>query len=252
MKHTLKKITLSTALATALFINVPTESRAFSIFGTSIDEATLPMQIIQNESLIKETIQTAEQIQQYYTMLESIGQLPQQQWDQFQNLFLQLKNSVDFRTAINPHATDYKSKFQNLFLGYDKYLETAKGDNAYETFQAKYQQLRTSMQDNVRGSLEKLNFSIKDMEDDEATMRKLQLLSSTAVGQKAAIQVANEIAMHQTHALKKLHNTMATFASMEAQNLSTQSDEKIINQAGRDAFMLNRVVVDHNDNVPIP
>ena len=146
-------------------------------------------------------------------------------------------SKLDFRTAINPHVTDYKSKFQNLFLGYDKYLETAKGDNAYETFQAKYQQLRTSMQDNVRGSLEKINFSIKDMEDDEATMKRLQALSSSAVGQKAAVQAANEIAMHQTHALKKLHNTMATFAAMEAQNLSTQNDEKLIEQARNKAFL---------------
>jgi len=236
MKDTIKKITLSVALSTALFITAPTSTQAISIFGVSIDEATLPMQIIQNVSLVTETIQTAEQIKQYYTMLESIGQLPQQQWDQFQSLFLQLKDSVDFRTAINPHATDYKSKFQNLFLGYDKYLETARSDGAYEKFQDKYQQLRTSMQDNVRGTLEKLNFSIKDMEDDEATMKRLQALSSSAVGQKAAIQAANEIALHQTHALKKLHNTMATFASMQAQNLSTQNDEKLIQQAKDKSF----------------
>ena len=88
MKHTLKKITLSTALSTALFIVPPTQINALSILGTSIDEATLPAQILQNLSLVAEVTQTAEQIRQYYTMIESIGRLPQQQWDQFQNLIL--------------------------------------------------------------------------------------------------------------------------------------------------------------------
>lgn len=237
MKKTMKKITISVALSAALFINIPTESKAFSIFGTSIDEATLPAQMIQNVSLVAEVTNTLTQIKQFKLMLKSIGKLPQQQWDQFQDLFLELKNAVDFRGAINPHATDYKSKFQNLFLGYDAYLTIAKGKKSYEKLQKRYKKIRTSMQDNVRGTLETLNFTLKDIEDDEKTMKKLQALSSSAKGQKSVIQAANEIAMHQTHALKKLHSTMATFAAMEAQNLSTQNDEKLIEQARTKALI---------------
>ena len=255
MKKTMKKILISSSLSLAVIsvITLPTQTKAIDPVAILATVAGPDSKwLAQAMDLTMKIFHYRAELKKYEMMVKSIGRLPQQQWDQFRSLFLELKNSVDFRTGITLHATDYKAKFRNLFVGYESYLAMARGNNANENIQKKYKELRKSVTDNVRGTLEQLDFSLKDMESDELTMKKLQAISQSAVGQKAAIQAANAIAMHQTHALKKLHNTMAVFASMQAQNLSTINEEKLIEQAGKKAFMLNRVQTNPNDDVPAP
>jgi P-type conjugative transfer protein TrbJ len=67
-------------------------------------------------------------------------------------------------------------------------------------------------------------------------MRQLQTLSSSAVGQKSAIQAANEIALHQTHQLKKLEQTIMTQANMQGEFIAKQNEEKALKDAMKDAM----------------
>jgi len=69
------------------------------------------------------------------------------------------------------------------------------------------------------------------MQTDEGTMRTLSNLSTSAAGQKAAIQAANEIALHQTHQLKKLEQTIMAQANMQSAYMAKQNEEKDLRAA---------------------
>jgi len=89
------------------------------------------------------------------------------------------------------------------------------------------------------------------MQTDEGTMRTLSNLSTSAVGQKAAIQAANEIALHQTHQLKKLEQTIMAQANMQAEYIAMKNEKEAMQQAAREAFMQG-VNINTTDDVPVP
>jgi P-type conjugative transfer protein TrbJ len=266
MKTTMKKIGLSTALATMLLSSSLNAGGAVSggasewtqiaqLVADGVDRANqytaqlqdYAMQIQQYQQQVQQYV---NQYNSYKMMLENIGQLPQQQWDQFSQSVLKLKEAVNFGEGINFAASSYNNDFSKLFKGYDQYLAGAK-DGSLD-FGATYKQLNQSTTDTVNGALKSLGLQAEDMQSDESTMRQLQALSSNATGQKAAIQAASEIALHQTHTLKKLQQTVMTQANMQGEYIAKKNEENTLKDAAFDAFKSNVELPDSTDNKPMP
>ena len=178
--------------------------------------------------------QYKNQFQSYKMMLQNIRKLSPQQWNEFTKSVIGLKNAVNYGEGINFAATSFNSDFHKLFKGYDKYLAGAKDGSL--NFSDTYKQLNKSTRDTLNGALNNLGLQAKDMENDEDTMKQLQKLSLSASGQKAAIQAANEIALHQTHTLKKLQQTIMTQANMQGEFYAAQNSKEELQQAKIKAF----------------
>ena len=250
----MKKITISTILAAAIMttslnaggaVAGALEPTQWARFGAeTLDRANsyttqLREYATQIQQYQQQVQQYVNQFQSYQAMLQNIGQLPQQQWDQFSQSVMGLKQSLDFGQSLNFTASSYDQDFSKLFKGYDQYLAGAAGKTTSQNavdFQAQYKALATSTRDTVNGSLKALKLRADDLQSDEATMRQLQTLSSSAVGQKSAIQAANEIALHQTHQLKKLEQTIMTQANMQGEFMAKQNEEKALKAAMKDAM----------------
>ena len=266
MKTTMKKIGLSTVAATILMTSLNAgsvggfggslESTQWLRFGAeTADRANaytkqLQQYAMQMQQYQQQVQQYVNQFQSYKMMLENIGKLPQQQWDQFSQSVLKLKDAVNFGEGINFAASSYDNDFSKLFKGYDKYLASAKDGSL--NFGDTYKQLNKSTRDTVNGALKSLGLQAADMANDESTMRQLQALSSSATGQKAAIQAASEIALHQTHTLKKLQQTIMTQANMQGEFMAKQNEEKELKDAAFDAFKSNVVLPNNTDDKPMP
>ncbi|HIP60702.1 MAG TPA: P-type conjugative transfer protein TrbJ, partial [Campylobacterales bacterium] len=183
--------------------------------------------------------QYINQFKSYEMMLQNIGQLPQAQWDQFTQSVNGLKDSLSFGEGLAFTASSYDADFSKLFPGYDEYLAGAAGKTTQENlhdFQAQYKQLNTSTKDTVNGALKALKVRSDDMLTDEGTMRTLSRLSTSAAGQKAAIQAANEIALHQTHQLKKLEQTIMAQANMQGEFILQKQEKEELIKAQNDAW----------------
>ena len=268
MKTTIKKIGLSTALAAMLLTSSLNAGGAVSggasewtqigqMVADGVDRANqytkqLQEYATQVNQYQQQIMQYRNQFDSYKNMLENIGQLPQRQWDQFSQSVLKLRETVNFGEGINFASSSYNTDFNNLFKGYDNYLSAAQGDNAHQSFQDQYKQLRISTKDSINGALKSLGLQANDMQNDEATMRQLQNLSQSATGQLGAIQAANAIATHQTHTFKKLQQTIMSQANMQGQFMLAQNEKETMQQAGRDAFMLNRVTTNPDDDIAVP
>ena len=211
MKKTLKKIGLSTALAAMLIVNIPTKTHAFLGFGDIVFDiphtvTTVAGWIAEAENWYETVDHYKNQYDTYKSMLENIGELPPEQWNEFTKSFLDLQNSLEYQESISFASANFDSKFQKIFPGFDKYLNDATAGNL--DFQGIYKQLNKSTNDTVNGALKSIGLQFKDMQNDEVTLKKLEQLSKGATGQLSAIQAASAIATHQTRTLKKLQQTI--------------------------------------------
>ncbi|RRS31411.1 MAG: hypothetical protein P794_03905 [Epsilonproteobacteria bacterium (ex Lamellibrachia satsuma)] len=263
----MKKITISTILVAAIMttsLNAGSvggfggslETTQWARFGAeTVDRANayteqLKQYATQLQQYEQQIMQYQNQFDSYKAMLQNIGQLPQQQWDQFSQSVMGLKQSLDFGQSLNFTASSYDQDFSKLFKGYDQYLASAK--NGSLNFGDTYKQLNKSTRDTVNGALKSLGLQASDMENDESTMRQLQTLSSSATGQKAAIQAASEIALHQTHTLKKLQQTIMTQANMQGEFMAKQNEEKALKQAATEAYLSDYEEPSNADDRPMP
>jgi len=255
MKKTLKKIGLSTALATVLLVSIPTQSKAFLGFGDIVFDiphtvTTVAGWLAEAENWYETLDNYKNQYDTYKSMLQNIGTLPPEQWDEFTKSFLDLQKSLEYQEAISFGAADFDSKFQKIFPGFDKYLGDAKSGNL--DFQGIYKNLNQSTNDTVNGALKSIGLQFKDMQNDEVTLKKLQQLSQSATGQLGAIQAANAIATHQTHTLKKLQQTIMTQTNMQGQYYAMKNEKNVLKQAGRAKFMEKRATTNPNNDVAAP
>ena len=169
------------------------------------------------------------QFKSYKLMLQNISQLSLRQWNEFQQSVLGLKQALEFGDGVSYTMANYNQQFSKLFKGYNHYL--SKAQNGTIDFTATYKQFNTSTRDTLNGALKSLNLQASDMQSDEATMKYLQQKSLSATGQKSAIQAASQIALHQTHQLKELRNTIMTQINLQSEFMLTQNEKKAFQEA---------------------
>ena len=169
------------------------------------------------------------QFQSYKLMLQNISQLSPRQWNEFQQSVLGLKQALEFGDGVSYTMSNYNQQFSKLFKGYNHYLSEAQ--NGTIDFTSTYKQFNTSTRDTLNGALKSLNLQASDMQSDEATMKYLQQKSLSASGQKSAIQAASQIALHQTHQLKELRNTIMTQINLQSEFMLTQNEKKAFQEA---------------------
>jgi len=190
----------------------------------------------------QQVAQYTNQFQSYKMMLENIGQLPQRQWQQFETSVNGLRNIMSQTGGMTYTASNYSQQFSAMNPGYDKLLQT-EGLNPSDI----YKQTSDETRNTVDGALKYMNMSQKDLEDDQTTMRELQNLSTSATGQKAAVQAANEIALHQTAQLKKLHQTMMVQANVQNQAIVAEQTRKDAAKAHAKQMMQQKNVTADGD-----
>lgn len=233
----MKKITIS--LIAIAVMSVSANAGSVGGFGGSTEFTQIANNAQLANQYTKQVQQYATQINQYqqqvqqYTnqfqsnkmMLANVGKLPEKQWSEFTKSVSGLKNIMNETGGMTYTASNYNQQFQNLHQGYEKFF--GGNQNPSEV----YQQISTETRGTVDGALKYMNMSQKDLESDQTTMKELQTLSTSAEGQKAAVQAANEIALHQTAQLKKLHQTMMVQANAQNQAMMAAQTEEDAQQA---------------------
>lgn len=165
--------------------------------------------------------QFKNQAQSYEMMLKNLGNIPQAQWDNFSNQVQYMKNVQQNTQGMGFVSSSYLDKFKDTYKDFDGYLAQNNTDPSQT-----YKDISKQMNQTVSDSLKQLNLQQKDIETDEQVMKELGNLSKTADGQKAAVQAANEIALHQTHQLKKMQQTMMQQVNLQNQYMAAEQATK--------------------------
>jgi len=197
-------------------------------FGAeTMDRANAYMKQVQQYSTQIESYKN--QFKSYEMMLSNLKKLPKAQWDEFSKSVMGLKKSLEFGQAVSYTSSSIDADFKKFFPDFNEY---AKGlENGNLDFQDEYKRLNNGTKQAVKNTLKTLNLQAEDMKDDESTMKELSRLSQSATGQKAAVQAANQIALHQTHTFKKLQQTMMTQANVENTYIASKVEKEDLSQA---------------------
>lgn len=211
--------------------------------------ALAPLQGIQIINDILTTVSdAASQVQQYETQVSTLQQNIQTVQQGAQNLDkLSAADFSNYNSYVNQlsqimaatnglayQAADADKKFQTLFPGYDAQkarYSNGKPSEKNKTYSDYYKTLTDSNRNTALGTLQTLKQTNQDLSSDGATMDMLKLESRNAGGNVAVIQAANEIALHQTETLKKLHYSMLTQSNLMAQATATANEEKVEREA---------------------
>jgi len=182
-------------------------------------------------------------------MLKNIGTLPQEQWNNFLKINIGLKNILTNSGAMSFWASNIDKQFKSTYSEYDSFLQRAKNKNL--NFENQYTLLSQERLRGVNAQLKYLNLTAQEMQNDESVMRKLQSFSGSSVGQLSAIQATNEIALHQTHTLKKLHQTMMTQASVQSQYIASVQTKEDLNRVAKKEWSGRKANINKNDDKPL-
>jgi len=246
MKNTIKKLGLSAAAAAML---ITTSVNAGSIGGMGA-----ALEVTQDAQWAADIGDRAasytKQLQQYYTqllqwqtqwqewqrkiqglrmMINNIGQLPENMKSQFLNMAQKMKQSMEQGQAIAYTAANINQRFQQSFKGYDQYLQQAQGGSL--DFAAQYKQIFQTTKDTAMNALKALGIQERDLHNDQQFMGRLRQAMNSAQGTEAAINVANQLAYHQTQSIQKLQKTIMTQANMQAEWIAHQNDTEAARQA---------------------
>jgi P-type conjugative transfer protein TrbJ len=262
MKTTIKKLGISVAVASMLF---GTSANAGSVGG--FGGATEFTQILNNAELAG---QSAKQLQQYYTqlqqwqtqwqewqrkiqglqmMVQNIGQLPENMKSQFLNMAMQMKNQMEQGQAIAYSAANIDQQFNNIFKGYDYFLQQSNATS--QSFQAAYKTIYQSTRDTALNALKTLGIQEKDLQDDQAFMSHLRNAMNTTQGTEASIAVANQLTYHQTQSIQKLQKTIMAQANLQAEYIAAQNQEDQMGRAAVESFASEPADTHSDDRSPI-
>jgi P-type conjugative transfer protein TrbJ len=223
--------------------------------GMATGGATEITQLLNNTQLVK---QLDILMQSYTAQLNSLQQainqvkmaeqnllmLSPNEWQKFSGQVLQLKNIVNAGQAVTFAAANVDDAFSRLYPGYSNY---AQNYNNGDTFRQQYQAMNAATRDNVSNTLKSLNMQLSDLQTDEQTLSMLQTQSRSATGQMQAIQAASEIAAYQANQFKKLHYTLMSQSSMQANWIAHQNEKEAAQNAATKSAIDNSRIPNHRN-----
>lgn len=201
---------------------------ANDVMTTVTDAASQVQQYETQVSTLQQNIQT---VQQGAQNLEKLSAMDFSNYNSYVN---QLSQIMAAANGLAFQAADADKKFQTYFPGYDAHKAryvNGKPSDKNKTFADYYRTLTDSNRNTTLGTLQTLKQTNQDLADDGATMDMLKLQSRNSAGNVSVIQAANEIALHQTEHLKKLHQSMLAQSNLMAQSAATANEEKVEREA---------------------
>lgn len=202
--------------------------------GNAVGLAKKIEQIALATQSLQQNIQAVQIAQQNLQALNAIDV------SNFNNYIDQLANSMVATNGIAYNMSNLDDKFSVAFPGYDAHIKRGMNGSIKDqslSYSEYYKSLTDQNRGTALGTLRNLRATNQDLQDDAVNINMLKLQSRNAVGNKAVVQAANEIALHQTDTLKKLHSTMLLQTNLMVQATAQQNEEKAASQASHDAWV---------------
>lgn len=243
----MKKFLVSITTAATLAINSYAGGGGFA-------GATEITQILNNTQLMAIY---GEEVQQYQTMINQLttqmNQLQQDimavqmmtqnlqnlgnfNWRDFALDISGLQTIMNSAQGLSYAMSNYDTMFNNQFQGYSNWYSIANNNSLTPaqkatTFSQQYQNINQTTRDTVKGTLDSLNLQMSDFASESSTINTLKNNSAGAVGNKAVIQAANDIALFQVDQLRKLRMTMMNQINMTSQFMAAENEKSEIGQS---------------------
>ncbi|MBU1386953.1 MAG: P-type conjugative transfer protein TrbJ [Proteobacteria bacterium] len=233
---------------------VACNSHAGSVAG--FGGSTEITQILNNIQLMASYVEQATAVQNQITQITNQLSMYQNMITNTQNMIsnpfqnamatiMQLKTVIDNATQLSYTIGSVDTYFQQL---HPNYATLFQGNN----YANQQQFWRDSVYDQCEASLKASNFSVSNIQSEAQILQTLNQASQSAAGQKAAIQVGNEIALAMAAKMDQLKLLTASQAQTQSVYLSQQkAEDEATDMYRQDLYQRNPNDVNHNDNTII-
>lgn len=234
------------SLAAALLLSSPSvfaegdASQALQTVQWATAEAgnamNLAKQLEQIAILTQQLQRNIEMVQMSQQNLKALSALDISNFNSYVD---QLSNIMAATNGISYQMSNLDTRFGQLFPGYNEYNRIGMiGDTKQQasSYAQYYRSLTDTNRGTVLGTLRNLAAVNNDLRADQLSMNMLKLQSRNSNGNLSAIQAANEIAMHQTDTIKKLHSTMLAQTNLMAQSIADENERRAAREAKTNAW----------------
>jgi len=243
----LKKATITVAIATAFAIGTPPQAFA----GTATGAATEWTQLANNAQLVDllrssglqvdnqltQISQLAEQIQNqmkiYENMLQNTAQLPEHIWGQVESDLNRLRSIVDQGQSISFSMANADDILKQRFQSYTDIQSATRNGTDLSSSYAGWSETN---RDTIASTLKAAGLTAEQFESEENTMNSLRNMSESANGQVKALQVGHELAAQQVAQMQKLRGLVSQQMTMMGTWLQSEQTDKDLAQARRQKF----------------
>ncbi|WP_345119148.1 P-type conjugative transfer protein TrbJ [Bartonella pachyuromydis] len=243
MKNTLKKLKFLFLFSTFCLVNFCSmfySTNAFAFFCANC--ATVWNQMNQYIEAVNTQINTAKQLQtqlqQYKDMIKQGLSFSSPQFDGLQNTLQKLKQVYQDSQSISYNMDNLNSRFEQMFPGYESYLENSGKISSYKTYR-KWAERGLS---NSRVAIEAAGINTSSFDNEDKLMQKLVDRSASAEGRMQAIQAGNEIAAQQVKQLQLLRDLVANNTTLQANYTANEVERNAKNEADLEKFFSERPV----------
>lgn len=201
---------------------------------------TYAQEIIQVQHMVT---QIANQLSMYQNMITNTQDLVTGPFQSAMQTIMQLKTTIDQATQLSYSVGSVDTYFQQLNPNYATLFQ----GNNYDQLQ---QNWRSTLLDYCEGALKAANMSITNVQSDTQLLQQLTNASNNAVGQKSAIQAANNIALEMVAKMGELK--MLTASQVQSQTIyltQKKVKEEADQRAVQDLYRYNPNVTNPGDNV---
>jgi P-type conjugative transfer protein TrbJ len=215
----IKKTTATAMAILVLMISMPHIAYAGGGMSGGALETT---QLINKAELLKQTEeqvqQTATQMNQYMNMLQNTLQLPENIWKDAMGVFSKLQNLMKTAQSLSMSVAFDAEKFNIQFPGFR--------EEEIEDFVKIHKDNSEMIKEQSRGILEANSLAVKDIEDDQSVIERLNEASKTSDGQMKALQAGNQIAVFGVQLLEKMRSDTLRLIEVETAARQDKQQEK--------------------------
>jgi P-type conjugative transfer protein TrbJ len=225
---------LPLALALGLSASLP---RAHALVVTCTNCGTEWTQLANNLQLVDQLARQVELVQQsirqYENLLLNTKGLGQLQFGNALGELKQVSAILAQAKALSFASSGFEAKFAEKYKDYGAYL---RDQMDVEALGQKYQQWSEDTNSSVLTTVKAAGLHSSQIEGSEdALLKQLESMATSAEGRMQALQVANQIALAAARQTQKLRQIMLTQIWLQAMYIQTQADR----QAAKDAAWRN-------------
>lgn len=220
-------------------------------FGGALEFTQIANNIQLMQQYVQQALQVQNQIQQianqlsmYQNMITNTQNFISNPFQSVTQTLAQLQQAINQASNISYTVGSIDTYFQQLNPNYAQMFQ----NNTYEQQQ---QTWRNEVDEYCKAALKTAGHNISNLQTEAQVLQTLNQASQSAAGQKAAVQVGNEIALQMASKIGELKALVA--AQTQAQTIyiaEKQAKEKADEEYGKYLFN-NTNKVDLNNNQPL-
>lgn len=245
----IKKTLLSITTTCLLLTSTPYSVNASGI--PTVDVAAIAQSVIEYKQMLEDY---AMQIQQYENMVTQLQQqvrlvemqttnlknLDSFEWENLGSIIKQQRKIMNNVGGISYDLGSISNKFEKTyknFNGYEDDFTTATNENQRnKLYSDKYKEITELNQNTLSGTLQKLENSYNQIENEDQTLDTLKSRSQSAEGNLQVLQATNDLLAFQIDEIRKLRTTIMDQSNAMTNYMAAQNNEKILEQAKNEAL----------------